>query len=67
MKQHKILELPPDEAKEHQLLQRRIEWLELKNSAGYRASGSRCDELNQIYGDISDATCFLAQLASIQR
>ena len=66
MKQRKYLELSRDDAREYQLLKRRLDWLELRNSVGYRMSGERRAELDQIYGDISDATVFGEQLACIQ-
>jgi hypothetical protein len=61
----KYLELSPEEAREHQLLKRRIEWLELKNSTGYRMSGDRRNHINQIYSDISDVKAFAEKLAKI--
>jgi hypothetical protein len=66
MKQLKYLELPPNDAREHQLLMRRIEWLELRNSVGYRLSRARRAELDQIYGDITDARAFCEELANIR-
>jgi hypothetical protein len=66
MKQRKYLELSRDDAREYQLLKRRLEWLELRNSVGYRMSGERRAELDQIYGDISDGRAFCEKLANIQ-
>jgi hypothetical protein len=66
MKQRKYLELSPEEATEHHLLRRRLEWLELKNTIGYRMFADRRNQIEQTYRDISDAKTFHDQLASIQ-
>jgi hypothetical protein len=66
MKLRKYLELSPEEAREHHLLRRRMEWLELKNSVGYRVSNSRRDDLTQTYSDICDGSAFCEQLCRAQ-
>ena len=66
MTERKYLELPPDEALEHQLLMRRIERLTMKNSWAYRFGGKRKQQLNAIYADVADSNAFCEKLASIQ-
>ena len=66
MTERRYLELSPDEGREHCLLKRRLEWLELRNSTGYRVSSSRRKELNDIYADVAGFQAFSANLASIQ-
>ena len=63
----RAIQMPPDEFREHCLLTRRLEWIEMKNCSWYRNNPERLDDLNSRYSDVcSDVKNFSEKLASIQ-